>query len=965
MSDDGSAIHRRTFLKIVSACGVDVACSPPHAPEKLYAYVTPPRDVVPGTPVFYRGLCRECPAGCGVTARSREGRVIKLEGNPDDPIDRGALCARGQASLQRLYAHDRLHGPVQRSADGSFVPVAWAQALDRIAAALRASLGAGRGGAVRLLTRPEPGFAGSLQRSFFEGGGFGEAGRVAFEPLDPAPLRAAGKLLFGREELPAFDLARARTVLSFGADFLESWLSPVELARGFASGRGKVGPERTRLVWVGPRRSLTGASADLWLAARAGSETAIALGLLRWLLDPANRVGGLAPLPEGVAALVAPFGPEAVAARAGVPAEAIVRVARELAERRPSAVLGPGLSSSGPDATSLAVAVLLLDQALGNVGQTVLYGVDPLLDPPAPAAKLQALLQDAAAGRVDLLFLHHADPVGLLPDALGAETALEKVALVVSFSDRLDASTRHAHLVLPDDHPLETFGDVSPRAGIVELGQPAMNRLHDTRPASQTFLDLAKRLALPSLRFPSYEFADAFAAYAKGLAERAAGPGGDAAAVQRAAQERGGYFAPAAPAPVELRPGPLPPLEAPPALPPIALLPFPTPLRLDGRSADLPWLREVPDPTTSIAWSPWAELSPAAAARLGVATGDVLAVSTERGSVELPAYVYPGLRDDAVAVPLGTPELLRLLPAALDPASGALAWIGAGAELRKTGRSVDLPRLSTVAEPEGDGVLTWVSAAAPAVPRPPPHEDMYPPPTNAPHRWAMAIDLDRCTGCQACVVACYAENNVAVVGPELVKEGRTMAWLRIERYFDPAAAGGAGMDFLPMLCQQCDSAPCEPVCPVYATYHNPEGLNAQVYNRCVGTRYCSNNCPYKVRTFNYLDPAFPAPLNLQLNPDVTVRSKGVMEKCTFCVQRIRYGENVARDEGRPLRDGEVVSACAQACPSRAITFGDALDPTSRVHALRQDPRGYRVLEDLNTGPAVTYLARVREPGRGG
>jgi Fe-S-cluster-containing dehydrogenase component len=255
--------------------------------------------------------------------------------------------------------------------------------------------------------------------------------------------------------------------------------------------------------------------------------------------------------------------------------------------------------------------------------------------------------------------------------------------------------------------------------------------------------------------------------------------------------------------------------------------------------------------------------------------------------------------------------------------------------------------------------LRTVSAAAPALPQRPAPRAMYARPEHPEHRWAMAIDLDRCTGCSACAVACYAENNIPVNGLELALAGRNMGWLRVEHYFSEEP-GEVGVDFLIMLCQQCSSAPCETVCPVYATYHTSEGLNAQVYNRCVGTRYCSNNCPYKVRTFNWREPNFPPPLDWQLNPEVTVRSKGVMEKCTFCAQRIRAAENTAENERRPLRDGDVVPACAQTCPTSAIVFGDLRDPNSRVATLARDRRGFRVLEDVNTDPAITYLARVRD-----
>ncbi len=956
--DDKLSMQRRTFLKIASAAGLDVGCSPPHAPAKLYSYLTPPQDVIPGIPVFYRSVCRECSAGCSVTARTREGRVVKLEGNPDDPISGGALCARGQASLQRLYAPDRHRAPARADGHGGLSPAGWDEVLREVAGALRTARERGRAGAVRFLTRPEPGSAGTLQRAFLAGLGAPPEARIVYDPLDVPALRAAGRRLFGRDELPVFDLGAARSVVAFGADFLETWLSPVELTRGFTRGRGRVGPERTRLAWVGPRLSATGVSADVWLSARAGTERIVALGLLRWLLDPGNAVPDLAPEAGAVRRLVEPFDPAAVEDRTGVAAEELALLGRELATRRPCAILGPGLGATGSDATDLAAAVQLINHVLGNVGRTVLYGLDPRIDPPAPPSALAGLVADMAAGKVDLLFLHHADPAGTLPPQLGFEDAAGRVGLVVSFADRPDASSRVARQILPDDHPLEAFGDLTPRAGLVQIDQPAMRPLFQTRAASQALLDLARLLPLPALSGTT-DFHDYFLEQTKDLAMRSAGPKGDLEAARRAAQERGGWRFPASPAAVTLdarglRPFPLPPR------PPegFTLVPFATPLRGPG-TAGLPWLREIPDPTSAISWEPWIELSPAAAARLGVETGDVLEVGGA-AAVELAAYVYPGLRDDCAAVPFG-PELLRLLPARWEKPSGGLDWLAVRPVLRKTGRRVELPRMSVGAEPEAEATfLQYVSAASPRARRPEPAEQMYPPPPEPVHRWAMAIDLDRCTGCQACVVACYAENNVAVVGPARAIEGRTMAWLRIERYFTPGRRGH-GADFLPMLCQQCGSAPCEPVCPVYATYHNPEGLNAQVYNRCVGTRYCSNNCPYKVREFNYLDPDFPYPLNLQLNPDVTVRSKGVMEKCTFCVQRIRLAENRARDEGRPVRDGDVVTACAQACPGRAIVFGDAKDPASRVSRLRSDPRGYAVLGELNTRPAITYLARVREP----
>jgi molybdopterin-containing oxidoreductase family iron-sulfur binding subunit len=964
--DDPSqkTLARRTFLQLAAGLGVTAGCSPRAATQKLIPFVTPPEDIVPGTPLYYRTACRECAAGCGVTARTREGRAVKLEGNPDDPIGRGALCARGQASLQALYHPDRFRGPLRRQA-GALAPCTWDEAEETLARALEAARARGPG-RIRLVTRAEPGAAGLVQRAFLAAAGARPQDRVVFEPLDPAPLREAGRALFGRAELPGFDLAAARSVVSFGADFVETWVSPVELSRGLAEGRSRPGGDRTRLTWVGPRLSLTGVSADRWLRVRAGGELALALGLLREVVSPRS---GLPHVPPELGALrpaLDALGPGELSAQAGVPWAEIEALARELVHRRPSALLGPGPASQGPEATRLATVVLLLNLALGNVGTTVRYGQDPLLDPPSPAADVDALLADAAAGQVDVLLVHHADLAGALPAALRATEALAKIPLVVSFALRPDATTARAHLVLPDHHTLEAIGDASPRRGVIALAQPVMVPLHDTRAASQVLLETGRRLPGGGEALPPGDFV--------GIvrdrdAERAREPGGASPPpASREAFQRGGRYDPApAPAAATLARGALSgvaalPRGAPAAAPgELDLVLFPTALRGDGRGADLPWMREIPDALSTVSWTAWAELSPAAAARLRVAQGDLVALETGSGRVELPVYVYPGLRDDAIGVPLGGPEALAVAPASRDPA-GARAFAAARARVtRVSSRAAPaLPVLEGSPYQHGREIVPVAASAGAALPRPDVAKRMYPEPAHPDHRWALAIDLDRCTGCEACVVACFAENNVPVMGPEAAVLGRYMGWLRIERYLGEEPGDELDVRLLPMMCQQCTNAPCEPVCPVLATYHTAEGLNAQVYNRCVGTRYCSNNCPYKVRTFNWRDARFERPLDLQLNPDVTVRSRGVMEKCTFCVQRIRAGEDRARGEGRRVADGEIVPACAQTCPTQAITFGDANDPSSRVSRLARGPRGFKALEELGTQPAVTYLARVRE-----
>jgi len=381
---------------------------------------------------------------------------------------------------------------------------------------------------------------------------------------------------------------------------------------------------------------------------------------------------------------------------------------------------------------------------------------------------------------------------------------------------------------------------------------------------------------------------------------------------------------------------------------------------------------------SKIVWNNWLEIHPTTAETLGIGESDLLRVTSEHGSFELPAHLNEELHPEAVAVPLGQGHTaygryaegkganpLAALPPQAQPGTGARIWSGVRVRLEKLAINRRLAKTQHEDRQHGRGFAQVVPLAALTGGEKMEKKEVHLPKIYAPHehkdhRWGLVVDHNKCVGCNACVAACYAENNIPIVGPEQVDRGRHMAWIRVERYYEP---GGEYPEarFLVMLCQQCDQAPCESVCPVYATYHNPEGLNVQVYNRCVGTRYCSNNCPYKVRRFNWQDHNWPAPLDLQLNPDVSVRSKGVMEKCTFCVQRIREGKDRAKDEKRKVRDGEIIPACAQTCPANAITFGDLKDPESRVSKLAKDARHYRVLEDLNTEPAVTYLKRVTRP----
>jgi molybdopterin-containing oxidoreductase family iron-sulfur binding subunit len=525
-----------------------------------------------------------------------------------------------------------------------------------------------------------------------------------------------------------------------------------------------------------------------------------------------------------------------------------------------------------------------------------------------------------------------------------------------------------------------------------------MSRLFDTHAAGDVLLDLArtagKPLSRPNSDKPPSDFHGWLRQRWAELAARVA-PSQPFEGFWHAAFLAGGVWEEPKPVAVQLKIEAAA-LKTPPAgerraAPDTAdLWLWPHVFLFDGRGANRGWLQEAPDPTTHIVWGSWVDVHPAQAKALGLAEGDVVELSAAgAGKVEAPVRVTLDVCEGTVAIPLGQGHTALGRNAA---GRGANAFALLGGEtargvadgttfgrvtIRKTGRREEIARASSGEQGQhGRKIVRWTTlaemqsakAAAPlehyVLPLPEGYtvdKDLYPPHEYKEHRWAMVVDLARCIGCGACAVACYAENNVAVVGPEHTRRGRHMGWLQVVPYRDPEDPRRMG--FLPLMCQHCDAAPCEPVCPVYAAVHSDEGLNAQVYNRCIETRYCMNNCPYKVRRFNWINVDWPAPLPLQLNPEVTVRSRGVMEKCTFCIQRIRQAEFRAKREGRKVRDGEARPACVQSCPTRAFAFGDLMDAGAEVTRLtRTDPRRYHVLGELNTKPGVAYLKRIKADG---
>ncbi|MFN8650636.1 MAG: molybdopterin-dependent oxidoreductase [Gemmatimonadales bacterium] len=993
MSDETKteAINRRGFLKVLGVTGAGAAvvsgCSTSKV-EKLIPYLVQSEDQVPGIPTYYASTCTECAAGCGLHVKTREGRAIKLDGNPNHPVNAGRLCSHGQSALQGLYNPGRIKGPMARQADGSLKEITWDEAIALLAGKLQAAggkvavlSGAGRGTFTDLLTAWTAAQGGTL---------------VRYQPFAFEAVRAGSQQAFGLNEVPAYDFAAAKYIVSFGADFLESWLSPVEHQRAFAESHGYSNGEMAKHVWFAPRMSLTGLNADEWHAPKPGSEAAIALAMANVILGERSQAPADA---NGLRGALGAWTPEKAQEATGVGAEIIRRIAREFASAQPSLAVAGGVGNQHRGAAELCAAVNILNYVAGNVGRTVKYGADQ--DTGDGYAAALALVDGIDKGEAQVVIVHEANPAYSFPKAAGFDAKFKKAAFKVSTALHHDETTALCDLLIPNHHALERWDDARPRKGVNSLLQPVMEPVFKTMATGDVLLKVSQKAggALAQFNAPSYE-AHLKAQWSKVVAGEAA---------WREALARGGVFGDVPAAPVKLAAGAgqvsykAAAFDGEQGADGFWLAPAASVMG-DGRFANRPILLELSDPVTKITWHSWVELNPETAKRLDVREGEIIILTSPKGSIEAPVYIYPGIHPEVLGVPLGWghtsygdfatgrgANALDLLDAA--PANGFLAYFGTRVTVTRTRKYHQLGKTEGTTRQLGRGIadaMTLEQAKKGLTPALAAKEEGHEEHEVNTEReveaikgfresqlekrqrgayaaadlpmWGMTIDLSRCTGCSACITACYTENNIPTVGYDDILRGREMTWMRIERYWE----GGEGGDpiearFVPMLCQHCDNAPCEPVCPVYAAYHTPDGLNGQVYNRCVGTRYCANNCPYKVRYFNwyaYNQKAFPEPLNLALNPDVTVRARGVMEKCTFCVQRIRGAQHKARLEDRKLQDGDVITACAQACPSNAITFGDTKDPSSKVSQTAQDHRGYHILEDLNVRPAVTYLAKV-------
>ncbi len=1005
---ESKGIKRREFLKVIgggAAVAASIGCSNEKA-SKLLPYLVSPDNTVPETAMYYATTCRECAAGCGVIAETIDGRTTKLEGNPAHPVNRGALCARGQAAVQGLYNPDRYRSPMIRK-NGKLVAAKWPEAFKLFADKLGEVRSRGAAAGALFINQHE---SGSFP-AFLDGwlANYGMPPHISYDAEADAAAIAAHTAAYG-VAWPRFDFGAAALVVSIGADFLDGWGASVPQQLDWADARAKL-TGAPRLVYVGARRTLTGLNADAWIDCKPGTEIAI------------------------IQALSGQMTVAAAAQAAGVAADRLQSLVTEYRAAKPALVLAGGAGGNGSDVVNAAAA---LNKSAGAVGTTIhADGAYTGFEGVATSAALRAAVARMSSGAVPMVMVRGANPVYSMPKSSGFAAAFEKVPFKVSFSSVMDDTSELCDLILPDHHTLEQWGDAEPIRGTLSLQQPTMDPVFDTLATSDVLIRVARMDPANAAKYPLPDYRSWLIARVPGGGEgmRTALPTGIVAGTSLARTAAAPAVAPVAAPAIDKTEGDF------------YLVVYHHPVIGDGRGANKPWLQELPDPVTKITWQTVVEMHPLTGLRLGIDNNDLVTVETPQGKLVAPVYLYLGIRQDTIAIAGGRghtgagryaksgEKAIDLLPVA-ENAGGGLALVSTRARVSKAPGSIllastegsarqhlrniaraipaeELDRVTLPGENPAPGVREKGSeeelmpgdashAFLPGLRSPvandaqgdlgdPTSKDkgMYDPnhwSNMAKRRWAMTVDLARCTGCSACVTACYAENNIPTVGAEWqvpqflpdrkgfganITRGREMGWIRLERYYEGGEDGTSDFEtrFIPMLCQHCGNAPCEPVCPVYATYHAPDGLNVQVYNRCVGTRYCSNNCPYKVRYFNwfgYGEPhrpqyAFPEPLNWQLNPEVTVRGKGVMEKCSMCVQRIRAAESRAKLEDRPLRPDEFTTACAEACPSRAITFGDAADANWSVTRIIKDRRAYHVFEELNTFTAVVYLKKVTHP----
>lgn len=960
---------RRDFLKALGfgVGAVSLAACNRVPVHKAIPYLIKPEEVTPGIANYYASSYK----GQSIWVKTREGRPIKIEGNPNDIFTRGGSDAQTQASVLELYDYTRLQNPVLKGAETT-----WTSIDNFVWKELDSAQSAGK--QIRIVSSPvNSPSAKAVITDFIKT--YPNARHINHEAFSYSGIIQANQNSFGKAVLPRYDFGKADVIVSFGADFLGTWISPEEFTRQYVSNRNDAALEKKKMsrhIQFETGMSMTGSNADARIPLKPSEEGMAVMALY-------NAVSGSTL--AGSKKL------------SNAPAEkAIALAAKELTSAK-----GRALVVSGSNDMYMQTLINAINSLLSSYGSTIDLD-NPSYQSAGTDAEYMTFLNEMKAGNVGAVIFWDVNPVYEAINPKEFTDALAKVKTKIALTDRLDETASLCDAAAPIHHYLESWGDANATEGYYTLVQPTINPVYNTRQAEESLLKWAKSMAKSYYNYVQNNwnttlFVQAGNAGPKawenllqtGFIQMTAKPvssvsfAGDVAGCANKIVARSNALEGGDKTQVHLYQS-------------VALK--------DGKKANNPWLQEMPDPVSKVTWDNYAAIAPKYAEKLGIAEGDVVEVKSDRYSVNLPVLIQPGQARGTVSIAVGygrtkggpvASEVGKNAYPFLSFVNGSLQGTGVVSISKVSGEHYELAQTQTHHSYEGRNVVRETSfakykenAASGTGNHKSEHEEthsLWSEYKRPVYNWVMAIDLNACTGCGACIVACNVENNVPVVGRDEVRRRREMHWIRIDRYYSYNESEGEPvteekeiekLDNLdnvsvihqPMMCQHCDHAPCETVCPVLATMHSEEGINYMAYNRCVGTRYCANNCPYKVRRFNWFnywnDSRFDNYLNNQhaqlvLNPDVTTRFRGVMEKCSMCVQRIQAGKLKAKIEKRPLKEGEVKMACQQTCTANAIIFGNANDPDSEVSKALKSERTYYVLEELNVQPGIGYQAKVR------
>jgi len=971
-SEDGSdGIARRDFLKLMGASLAMASTACVRRPAQyIVPYADQPPEITPGVANYYASSWLHQGETYGFIVKTREGRPIKVEGNPNHPINKNGLLAHAQAQILSLYDPDRLQSPLMKDASGNLSKTTW----DDIDKEISGQIKAGKNLYILSSSLASPSTQAVI--SDFHSGVKGE--HVVWDVLGADDVIEGQKASYGSSVLPRYRFDKARMIVSIDADFLGTWISPAGYSKLFAKGR-KPGAEMNRLVVFESMMSLTGANSDVRIQIAPSQQLSAVMGILNELLNTqkVSRYANDSAIKQVVSQFAQAY------QEMGIEKELLAQIAKDLwANKGRSLVVAGGLTTRTEQSKELQVAVNLLNSALENDGKTIDATNAPVTSYQGSYASIQNLIDKMNKGVVDILVIHKINPAYALPEGYGFREALKKVKTVIYKGTHLDETAKLATIVAPDHHHMENWGDNESQKGVYAIQQPTIRPLYDTRSFELDLITWAYETNKGPSRLRDVDsWYDYLKNHWKDIKQKE-GIGGDfdtfwlnflkTGVVD--VSSRGGKrttdaverkFLTAAATSIKKKNK----TDA------IELLIYPKVGHVDGSFANVAWMMEFPDPITRMTWENYLNISVEMAKTLKLKDGDIVEIDVGGSKIKAPAHIQPGLHSKTVALATGFGRTDAGSVGSdrgvnayhlVQVKNGTPIFSALDVKINPTGEKAELATIQEHHSMEGRDIIIQATLKEylknPASNIKKGHSiSLWPKHKYKGYRWAMVIDQNACTGCGACVIACQSENNIPTVGKKYVMEGRIMHWMRIDRYYTGSESNPSTTTFQPVLCQHCENAPCETVCPVLATVHDDEGLNQMTYNRCVGTRYCANNCPYKVRRFNWFnyETGLKMPQTLALNPDVTVRTRGVMEKCTFCVQRLHEAKNVALDKGVKVQDGDVKTACQESCPTDAISFGNFADEKSEVSKAFKDPRSYALLDELNTVPMVRYQTRIK------